>query len=211
GFSTSTTGLYVNGSGNVGIGTTTSTAKLGVAGTIESTTGGFKFPNGTTQTAAAPGNSLVWDYTVTATTTSVTSPTLDGNAHGGYAFEFIFYSASAASTIFNFFVNNDQNTANYYNVLWNSGGPAAPIGAAGAAIDDNGANAANISYGTGDIGITPTGRVFVKNYIFRIDTYLLFRTIFKNAAVANLTRLDIVASVANGIGVNSRFRLWRKM
>ena len=36
--------------GNVGIGTTMPSAKLTVAGTIESTTGGFKFPDGTTQT-----------------------------------------------------------------------------------------------------------------------------------------------------------------
>ena len=40
--------LIVNG--DVGIGTTTPSAKLTVAGTIESTTGGFKFPDGTTQT-----------------------------------------------------------------------------------------------------------------------------------------------------------------
>ena len=40
-------------SGNVGIGTTTPAQKLSVAGTIESTTGGVKFPDGTTQTTAA--------------------------------------------------------------------------------------------------------------------------------------------------------------
>jgi hypothetical protein len=38
--------------GNVGIGTTTPGQKLSVAGTIESTTGGFKFPDATTQTTA---------------------------------------------------------------------------------------------------------------------------------------------------------------
>ena len=39
--------------GNVGIGTTNPTQPLQVVGTIESTTGGFKFPDGTTQTTAS--------------------------------------------------------------------------------------------------------------------------------------------------------------
>lgn len=43
-------------SGNVGIGTTTPGQKLSVAGTIESTTGGVKFPDGTTQTTAGGGS-----------------------------------------------------------------------------------------------------------------------------------------------------------
>lgn len=42
-------------SDSVGIGTTSVTSKLTVAGTVESTTGGFKFPDGSTQTAAASG------------------------------------------------------------------------------------------------------------------------------------------------------------
>ncbi|MBI5620682.1 hypothetical protein HY949_02815, partial [Candidatus Gottesmanbacteria bacterium] len=40
---------------SVGIGTTSVTSKLTVAGTVESTTGGFKFPDGTTQTTAYTG------------------------------------------------------------------------------------------------------------------------------------------------------------
>ena len=45
--------IYDDGAG-VGIGTTNTTgAKLKVAGVVESTTGGFKFPDGTTQTTAA--------------------------------------------------------------------------------------------------------------------------------------------------------------
>jgi len=41
--------------GNVGIGTTAPSQKLSVAGTIESTSGGVKFPDGTTQTSASSG------------------------------------------------------------------------------------------------------------------------------------------------------------
>lgn len=43
--------IYYNG-GNVGIGTTAPGQKLTVAGVVESTSGGFKFPDGTTQTTA---------------------------------------------------------------------------------------------------------------------------------------------------------------
>lgn len=43
-------------SGNVGIGTESPTQKLSVAGTIESTTGGIKFPDGSTQGTAASGS-----------------------------------------------------------------------------------------------------------------------------------------------------------
>ena len=48
--------------GNVGIGTTNPGQKLTVAGTVESTSGGFKFPDGTTQTTAGGGSSF-WNQT----------------------------------------------------------------------------------------------------------------------------------------------------
>jgi len=43
--------------GNVGIGTGTPGQRLSVVGVVESTTGGFKFPDGTLQTTAATGSS----------------------------------------------------------------------------------------------------------------------------------------------------------
>jgi hypothetical protein len=51
------THIYSNNTGNVGIGTTSPAEKLSVDGTVESTSGGFKFPDGTVQaTAATDGN-----------------------------------------------------------------------------------------------------------------------------------------------------------
>lgn len=49
-------GVVVDASGNVGIGTTSPGQKLSVAGTIESTSGGVKFPDGSTQTTAFSPN-----------------------------------------------------------------------------------------------------------------------------------------------------------
>lgn len=45
--------MIITSDGKVGIGTSTPAQKLSVIGTIESTTGGFKFPDGSIQTVAA--------------------------------------------------------------------------------------------------------------------------------------------------------------
>lgn len=60
------TGDVYTTSGNVGIGTSSPSERLTVAGTIESTTGGIKFPNGTVQTTAiAAGQQCVGGEVVT--------------------------------------------------------------------------------------------------------------------------------------------------
>jgi len=61
--------LFVAGDGKVGVGTYQPTEQLTVAGTVESTTGGFKFPDGSVQTsAAASGAPAVLADGVTGTT-----------------------------------------------------------------------------------------------------------------------------------------------
>lgn len=51
-YSVQTRGVYRDASGNVGVGTTAPTERLSVAGTVESTSGGVRFPDGSVQTTA---------------------------------------------------------------------------------------------------------------------------------------------------------------
>lgn len=92
--------LYVTAAGNTGIGTTTPTNKLEVAGTIKSTTGGFVFPDGTIQLSAAAtctsncggtitgvtaGNGLTGGGTTGAVSLAVNTATIQARVTGSCA------------------------------------------------------------------------------------------------------------------------------
>lgn len=56
--------FILRASGGVGIGTNSPTEQLEVAGTVYSTSGGFKFPDGTVQTTASAGGGSDGDWTI---------------------------------------------------------------------------------------------------------------------------------------------------
>lgn len=53
--------MTLSHSGNLGIGTTSPAERLSVEGMVESTTGGFRFPDGTVQTTASNGTDSPWE------------------------------------------------------------------------------------------------------------------------------------------------------
>ena len=71
------TGAASNWSGNVGIGTTAPSNPLSVNGIIQSLTGGFKFPDGTTQTTASSGTSF-GSWSTSYSVGTVYQPATDG-------------------------------------------------------------------------------------------------------------------------------------
>ena len=59
--STGANQFLIRASGGVGIGTDNPAEQLSVGGVIQSTTGGFKFPDGSVQTTAAAGGDSLWE------------------------------------------------------------------------------------------------------------------------------------------------------
>ena len=109
--------------GKVGIGVVSPASKLEVAGVIESTTGGVKFPDGTTQTTASsggnvsstgtPANNQLAVWTNATTIEGDSNLTWDGSDMnvGG-----VFTVANAGGTDPNFIIQGDgEQTMRFYN------------------------------------------------------------------------------------------------
>jgi hypothetical protein len=142
--------MIVNDSGNVGIGNTGPGYKLDVAGQIHSSSGGFVFPDGTTQTTAASGSSVVSAGNVSAGTF--------GSNTGGGAYAFPGYLQIGGNAV------NSNNTKlfiqNTAGKNWALSAGANGITEQGFAIynwTDNSSNPLFYINNAGNVGIGTTG------------------------------------------------------
>jgi hypothetical protein len=122
--STGTTLMYIAPGGNVGIGTSSPSNPLTVNGIIQSLTGGYKFPDGTTQTTAATAaasTGMVLLATVNASGASSVSfgSSYITTSYNKYVLEFDGVYTNDAGTLDLFFSTSNGSSYLNSNYGWN--------------------------------------------------------------------------------------------
>ena len=162
-------------------------------------------------------SSLVWDKLITgAAVSSVTTDgevSLDGNSHGGYEFEFSIINSSAGTARYRAYYNNDIVNTNYnIHSIYSTGGTAVSTFGNEAYFETSGVGLGVLIVFVGSITIDPSGYVASQSINHHHGSTVIETYVHKKiAVVANLTRIDIIGSVDSSIGINSRFRLWRRI
>ena len=163
--------------------------------------------------AAAPQHYEFVAETVVAggAVTTVTFAGLDINTHELYVLFFSIDYVGAGGAQFYMYVENDLVAANYYTQ--NNRGIGAVL-TGERSNDPRIGTCDNASKCVGQVSIFKDveGRYRTLSHLAQnngVNLLILFYSICKTAAVANITRLDIVSSGANGIGNGSYFRLYR--
>jgi hypothetical protein len=177
-------------------------------------TGAYSVPSGSGGTAA------IFDHTVTgAAVTSVTTNgviTLDSNTDGGYIGIFEIINGAGTDTSLSLYFNNDQTAAHYESSKATSGFGVRAANAVFQLVANGCSYVSNANF-TNIIGNgNNTAAAFFNtsctaggNFGFMEVSSVV--TGAGHAGVSNLTRLDWVSSAANGIGIGSRFRLWKRV
>jgi hypothetical protein len=158
---------------------------------------------------------IILNSSVTGTAvTAVALTGLDAATHGGYEFEIVIYNTTGSNAIYRLYYNNDLVNTDYYTYsVTGTGGNDAHFSLFGQVIV---AGYSTVLKGT--VTQTSDGHVSVWysstcwnasgiNYFYGMTHH------FKVTAVSgtNLSELDIVSDQSLGIGINSRFRIWRRM
>lgn len=169
--------------------------------------------NGAAWVSPGLDNGRAWDQTLSSAQQTITSPTLSGNADGGYEFEWWIFNNTASNVHFYMYVNGDAYAQD-------SGYEAYVTGIFGSLVATGEIFYMAPAYSLGIRGsmqISPNGQLFASfSYSYTVNSsgaVVLMSTAcqwMRKATVADITSITIYADVALGIGVNSRFRAWRR-
>lgn len=161
---------------------------------------------------STPSTSLVTDTTTGALATSLTISGLDINTHKGYRVEIGYVNGTATAHSLDMYINGLTTATDYYRQTLSSDGTTTVSGRAndGQVLT---CSASSRSTTTIDIQRTPDGYAMAFSRVSRDpgSGLLLYQYSWsKTATVTNITSLTFTAGAANGIGVGSTFRVYRK-
>lgn len=210
--------LIVNG--NLGVGVHNPQDKAEINGNL-TVNGNVKvgskitFPDNTTQMTAASANELVWDYKVMGSPAKrVTSPPLNGNVDTVYDFEFWLF-VPPHKVWYRLYYNGDVLDENYGFDYYYQGTVAGNAGALEATFLYWGDSQGPTCRVTGTIGMSPNGYIITNYHGFcwpntNNNQYIFFGSHKYKNPVSGITQLDVDSTLEGDLGVNSRFRVWKR-
>lgn len=167
--------------------------------------------------------SPVYETTITTDAQTIDVSGLDGNAHGGYHIEVFPYNAAGSGCAYYMYVNEDYTATDYRSIYQEFTPGASPTTSTGYFNDGNICYAtANVEtvYATIDISqVYNTNdtrydiRANILNNARKGGTNLVGAQrawLYDDANAANLTSIRFHAEKADGFGVGSVIRVWRK-
>ena len=173
-----------------------------------STPGGIKISN------SSNGSFLIGEFEISSPVTSVTFSNLDGNLHGGYRLDIELVNNYTGDIFVGCFANDDHVNTNYYSQT---------ISGVGSLVSTSGENSSNkflvvndskTTFAEADI-MAPNGyfhansRYTTGNGSPQQGMHLV--NICKSSQLSgNLTKIDLISSQSNSIGIGSKFRIYRR-
>lgn len=158
----------------------------------------------------AYANSLLAEYVVSGSAvTSVDFSGLDINTHKSYRVEIEWVTVGTPNL--NCFVNNDTVATNYYTQQY-GGSAAVYTGARGNVPNICHSNGTNISILCNAVIGVAGGKVCMNSqYSSQADASITGNSavVTKTSTVVNVTQLTFTSTVAGGIGVGSKIRIYR--
>ena len=155
---------------------------------------------------------LLAELTTTALATSVEFTGLDINAHKGYRIEIEYLNGTATSHLISMYVNGLTTATDYYREYLSAEGATVAAGN----VNDGGiagVGASERALAGVDLALLPGDIAYADSSITRDSGTSLKRHWYswiRTAAVANITSLTFTAGVADGIGIGTTIKIYRK-